>query len=253
MNEKTPEIQPIIRALQVLEALNLHTVMPLAALHEATGLPKSTLVRLLDTLIAGGYVVRVSRNVGYAVTERVLQLAGGFRHADRIVEASRPFLSAMTAQHKWPMAIATPDGDVMLVRNSTRAESPFATDKDFLGRRVSMLLSALGRAYIAFLDAEERETLLSLMRNSRARRNAMAKDERAVARMISHIQTRGYATAVAVPGELHAGFAVPVMDQGRPIAAITLRYYGAVMTEDDAAKRFLGPMQDTAKAIAAGI
>tara|TARA_R110000868_G_scaffold10952_1_gene53151 strand:- start:1930 stop:2691 length:762 start_codon:yes stop_codon:yes gene_type:complete len=253
MSEKTQEIQPIIRSLQVLEALNLHTVMPLAALHEATGLPKSTLVRLLDTLIAGGYVVRVSRNVGYAVTERVLQLAGGFRHADRIVEASRPFLSAMTAQHKWPMAIATPDGDVMLVRNSTRAESPFATDKDFLGRRVSMLLSALGRAYIAFLDADERETLLSLMRNSRARRNAMAKDEKAVARMLAHVRKCGYATAVAVPGEMHAGFAVPVMAHDRPIAAITLRYYGAVMTEDEAAKRFLGPMQDAARAIAAGV
>src|SRR3569623_756778 len=103
MSEKPSEIQPILRALQVLEALNLKTQMTLAALHEATGLPKSTLVRLLDTLIAGGYVHRVSRRAGYGVAERALRLSGGFRHADRVVEAARPFISALTAELKWPI------------------------------------------------------------------------------------------------------------------------------------------------------
>ncbi|MDO8289786.1 MAG: DNA-binding transcriptional regulator [Parvibaculum sp.] len=253
MDEKTADIQPVLRALQVLEALNLHKVTPLAVLHDLTGLPKSTLVRLLDTLIAGGYAERVSRLAGYALTERVLQLSGGFHHADKIVEASRPFLSALTAQHKWPLALATPDDDVMLVRFSTRAESPFASDKEYLGRRVPMLLSALGRAYFSFCAEDECETLMKLMRSSRARRNAMAKDERAVARLVTQIRERGFATTSPAPGDTLAGFAVPVMKDGRPLAAITLRYYGSVMNEAEAAQRFLVPMQDAAKAIAAGV
>lgn len=253
MTEKTAEIQPVIRALQVLEALNQQRVTPLSLLHEQTGLPKSTLVRLLDTLITGGYVERVSRVAGYALAERVLQLTGGFRHSDKIVEASRPFLSALTAQHKWPLALGTPADDVMLVRISTRAESPFASDKEFLGRRVSMLLSALGRAYFSFCDEDTRETLMKLMRSSRARRNAMAKDERAVKRLVTQIREHGYATTAPAPNDLLAGFAVPLIKDGRPIAAITLRYYGSVMNEAEAAKRFLRPMQDAAAAIAAGL
>ena len=151
MSEKTAEIQPVIRAFQVLEALNQQSPCSLALLHETTGLPKPTLVRLLDTLIAGGYAQRLSRRTGYAVAERVLRLSGGFRYADKVVEAARPFLSALTAQHKWPVAIATVDGDAMVVRASTRAESPLATDPNYLNRRVPMLVSALGRAYFRVL------------------------------------------------------------------------------------------------------
>ncbi|MES1991020.1 MAG: DNA-binding transcriptional regulator [Pseudomonadota bacterium] len=253
MNEKPAEIQPVVRALHLLEVMNLRTVSTLSVLHDETGLPKPTLVRLLDTLIAAGYVHRISRSAGYEVTERVLLLAGGFRHADRIVEASRPFLSALTARYKWPMGIATPDGDRMLVRMSTRAESPFATDRDYLGRRVAMLLSAMGRAYFAHCDDADRETLLALMRPSRARRNAMAKDERAVARMVAQIRKKGYAISAPAPGEPLVGFAVPVIEKERPVAAITLRFYGSVMGEAEAARRFLQPMQEAAAAIAAGL
>ncbi|MFZ3033450.1 MAG: DNA-binding transcriptional regulator [Parvibaculum sp.] len=253
MSEKPAEIQPIIRALQVLEALNLKTQMTLAALNEATGLPKSTLVRLLDTLIAGGYVHRVSRRAGYAVAERALRLSGGFRHADRVVEAARPFLSALTAEHKWPIGMATPEGDQMIVRASTRQESPFATDNDYLGERVPMLVSALGRVYFAFCAEEERETLLALMRNSKARRNALARDETAVARLVEAIRAQGFASTAPMPDRPVTGLAVPVMEDGRAVAAITMRYFGSAMTEAEAARRYLAPMQRAAAAIASGL
>ena len=47
-------VQPVLRTLQVLEALNRKPASTLANLQDATGLPKPTLVRLLDTLIAAG-------------------------------------------------------------------------------------------------------------------------------------------------------------------------------------------------------
>jgi IclR family mhp operon transcriptional activator len=253
MREKAAEIQPIIRALHVLEALNRGSPMALGALHETTGLPKPTLVRLLDTLIAGGYVRRVSRRAGYALGERVLRLSSGFRHADKAVEAARPFLYALTAQHKWPVAISTLDGDSMIVRLSTRHESPFAADEDFLEQRVPLLVSAMGRAYLAFCPKEELETLLSLMRNSNARRNAMARDEKAVARLLSGIRARGYATTAPLRGEALMGLAVPVMDGAQVVAAMTLRYFRSAMTEEEAARRYLAPMQEAAKAIGAGL
>ncbi len=253
MDEKTQQIQPVLRALQVLETLNLQTSTSLSALHDQTKLPKSTLVRLLDTLIAGGYARRVSRKAGYEVGERVLQLSGGFRYAEKIVEAARPFLSALTAQHKWPMGLATPDGDQMLVRTSTRAESPFATDHDFLGLRIPMLLSAVGRAYIAYCDEAERETVMALMRNSKARRNAMAHDEKAVTRLLTGIRKHGYATTSPTPGDALQGMAVPVFENGKAVAAMTLRYFGSAMSEAEAAKRYLATLQDAAAAISAGL
>ncbi|HEX7777433.1 MAG TPA: DNA-binding transcriptional regulator, partial [Parvibaculum sp.] len=225
LREKVPVVEPVARALHILEALNQQTVTTLAALHQATGLPKPTLVRLLDTLIAAGYVERISRQTGYSLAERVLRLSGGFRHADRVVEAARPFLTALTAQHKWSFAVATADGDSMIVRAGTRLENPFSTDPNYLGRRVPMLLAALGRAYLAFCPAAEREGLLSAMRASKARRNALARDEPAVARLLATTRARGYASTTPAQGEPMMGLAVPVMDGERVVGAMTMRYF----------------------------
>jgi len=175
---KGEPVQPVLRALHILEALNRETVTTLEKLHERTALPKPTLVRLLDTLIDGGYVRRISRTAGYALAEPVLRLSNGFRHADRVVDAARPFMQALTAEHKWPVAIATFENNAMIVRAGTRHESPFSTDPNYLNTKLPMLVSALGRAYLAFCPDDERETILAMLRMSSARVNATARDER---------------------------------------------------------------------------
>ncbi|PKQ02969.1 MAG: transcriptional regulator [Alphaproteobacteria bacterium HGW-Alphaproteobacteria-11] len=249
----TDGVQPVIRSLHILEALNGAGSSTLADLHDATGLPKPTLVRLLDTLIAAGHVARLPRRGGYALTERVLRLSSGFRHADRVVEAARPFLMALTAEHKWPMGLATLDRDAMLVRLSTRHESPFATDPDWLNRRLAILVSALGRAYISFCPEEERRVLMALLRNSKSKMNAAAQDEKYVDAMIDGIRRRGYATTAPMRGDPAMGLAVPVMQGDKVAASINMRYIGSTMNEAEAARRYLEPMRAAAAAIAAGL
>ena len=65
-------IEPIRRAFVVLEALNRRRSTTLTVLAAETGLPRPTLVRLLQTLIALGYASRVSREAGYRLTDHVL-------------------------------------------------------------------------------------------------------------------------------------------------------------------------------------
>ena len=45
--QKDNPVQAATRVLSIIEALNRRRVSPLDSLHAATGLPKSTLVRLL--------------------------------------------------------------------------------------------------------------------------------------------------------------------------------------------------------------
>jgi IclR family transcriptional regulator, mhp operon transcriptional activator len=123
-------VQPVLRALGLIEALNRKPVSALEDLAGATGLPKPTVVRLMQTLIAGGYAERLPRRRGYAPAERVRRLSEGFRDADAVVAAARPLLSAFTAEHQWPVILATFDHGAMRIRLSTRQESPFATDDD---------------------------------------------------------------------------------------------------------------------------
>ncbi|MDX5367558.1 MAG: DNA-binding transcriptional regulator [Alphaproteobacteria bacterium] len=243
-------VQPVLRSFALLEALNARSRATLAQLHEATGLPKPTIVRLLDTLIAAGYVRRVSRVAGYELTERVLRLSSGFRHTDLIVEAARPFLSALTAAYKWPVALATFDRDAMLVRISTRHESPFSTDPDWLNKRPAMMLSALGRAYLAFCPGEERELILAVLRSSKAAANATARDGKYVSALLTGIRRQGYANTAPMRGDPAMGIAIPIMEGEKVAACITMRYLGSTMSEAQAVERYLAPMRRAAQGIA---
>lgn len=244
-------VEPVLRALQVLEALNRDGPSVLASIARETALPKPTVSRLLETLIAGGYVERLPKRSGYALRERTLRLSSGFRYRDAVVEAARPFLSALTAEHKWPFAIATLDRDAMRVRLSTGRESPFATDENFINRRVPMLLSALGRAYIAFCPADERETILSLLRASPRATDRHARDPRIVNKLVQSIRRAGYASTTLVPNALARGVAIPIRSGEHVLATMTMRYIGSALTEREAVRRYLVSMQRAAEAISA--
>ncbi|MGN6514911.1 MAG: DNA-binding transcriptional regulator [Rhizomicrobium sp.] len=244
-------VEPVLRTLNILEALNRHVPATLADISEATGLPKPTVFRLLGTLEEGGYVARLPRRAGYALRERALRLSSGFRYSDAIVEAARPFLQALTAEHKWPVAIATLERDAMRVRFSTGRESPFAIDENYVNRRVPMLLSALGRAYIAFCSEDERDKILELLRASSRSTDRLARDPRALARLLQSVRRAGFASTVELPQAPAQGMAVPVLQDGAAVAAITLRYLGRRLPDRDAAARYLAPLRRAAAAIAA--
>lgn len=249
----TAEVQPVARALRLLESLNERPPLSLAALHHATALPKPTLVRLLDTLIACGYVSRLPHRGGYALNERVLRLSNGFRHGDRVVEASRPFLSALTARYRWPVALSTLDRNAMRVRISTGHESPFYIDPAYLNKRLPMLVAAMGRVYLAFCPIEERDAILAMLRASRTAANAPARDDRHVQGIIQTVRKSGYATAAAMPGDAALAIAVPVMQGDKVLACVTMRYIGSAMNEAEAVNRYLKPLQETAVAIVAAL
>jgi IclR family mhp operon transcriptional activator len=248
------QVHAVAKALVVLETLNRGPVTPLADLHEVTGMPKSSLVRLLETLIDTGYVVRVSRRDGYALTEAVLRLSSGVRHRDLVVDVARPLMIAFTRQHKWQVSLATAESDAMIVRFTTRHISPFSREQNFLNRRVHMIQSALGRAYLSYCSAEEQAFVLSVLRA--AGDELAINDEPAhIAAIVARTRVRGYATIRRPRSNPTQSFAIPVMDPeaDSPLAAINLFYYRSAITESEAVERYLGPMRELSGAIAAGL
>lgn len=250
------QVQSATRVLQVIEALNRRSVSTLADLHGATGLPKSTLVRLLETLAAAGYVTRISRRDGYALTEAILRLSSGVRLRDVLVDVARPLMERFTRQHRWQVSMATPESDAMIVRFTTRHISPFAREQIYLNRRVMMLRSALGRAYFAACQADEQDFILKLLQDSDPGQIAEEGGPEGVAATVAETHAKGYATANWPASEPTRSFALPILDPdtpGRPIGSIVFFYYRSVMTEAQATRRYLGHLRELSAQIAAGL
>lgn len=249
-------VQSATRVLQVIEALNRRSVSTLADLHAVTGLPKSTLVRLLETLAAAGYVTRISRRDGYALTEAIQRLSSGVRMRDVLVDVSRPLMERFTREHRWQVSMATPESDSLIVRFTTRHISPFAREEVYLNRRVTMLRSALGRAYFAACQADEQAFILKLLDEADPDQVAEAGGRAGVNATVADTRAKGYATANWPAAEPTRSFALPILDPatpGRPIGSVVFFYYRAVMTEAEAVERYLDPLRNLSARIADGL
>src|SRR5262245_62289144 len=152
--------ESVRRPFALLEELNRQRITSVQHLHATTGLPKSTIVRLLETLCLLGYVRNDPRQGGYQITSGVRSLSAGFHGDPLVVEAARPWAIEFTRRFKLPIGIAVFDRDTMVVRYSTTLDSPISPFHATINMKLRMLTRAMGRAYLAFCPEVERDYIL---------------------------------------------------------------------------------------------
>ena len=81
----------------MLLTVNKLRIASVTAIHEETGFPKSTIVRMLETLRTEGYVARDNMCGGYRVTSRVQKLNSGYQGISQVIEVARRLNSANAA------------------------------------------------------------------------------------------------------------------------------------------------------------
>lgn len=244
-------IEPVARAFSLLEALNRHRTSTLNDLAIATGLPKSTTARMLETLLALGYVTRISRSVGYRITDRVLTLAAGVRFIDHLVKAAVAPMSEFTARTGWPLYLGTVSDALVLIRHSTATESPMSFETVGYDLRFRVYESALGLAWLAFCSADERQSILDAAEATREEGRFSGAQRGALERYLAIVRERGYAFTRSARSRRVNGMAVPIVHGQHVIGALTLRYPKRAMSEEQAATRFAAQLTATAQQIAA--
>jgi IclR family mhp operon transcriptional activator len=152
-------------------------------IHRSSGLPKPTILRMIETLIAAGYVARENDRPAYVATGKCLLLSNGFRVHDRLTAVAAPMLAAFRRKIGWPSDLGIFDGDAMVIAATSRDLGVLVLNRK-IGTRTPLLLSALGRAYFAFCDDDEcahrrpaeavRQSVRPGGRIARARREACA-------------------------------------------------------------------------------
>ena len=245
-----PPVQSVMRSIELLRAMNRAPVSTIDALHRRTGIPKPSIVRLLQTLVHAGLVTHAPQHGAYHLTSGVRALAAGYHSEPRIVQASAPVLDALTRRLKWPVAVAVFDYDAVVVRYSTVGQSPLALLHSTIGDRLSLVSRGLGRAYLAFCEPDERDAILATLAKSPDPEDALARNRNAVAQMIAEVRRRGYAMRDPAVRPVSNTIAVPVFDAGRVVASIGLTYFASTMKTEQAVARHLGDVLAAAEQIA---
>ncbi|MBD0413869.1 helix-turn-helix domain-containing protein [Oryzicola mucosus] len=245
-------IRAVERAMAVLQELNLQPINTIAQLHARTKLPKPTLVRILRTLEEAGYVENDARQGGYHVSALVTSLSSGFHKDPLVVEAGRAWAIAMTRKHKWPVAIALPDYDKMVVRFSTVPDSFISPFHSTVNKRLNLLTRGLGLAYLAFLDKEEFDLIVGVLKRSDDPENALSHHPSELARLVEKVHDNGYAVRSSFVEPKNSNtIAVPIIGQGdRVLASIGMTYFkSAFSSEQEACERYAPILKSAANAI----
>lgn len=242
-------IRAVERAVDVLAALNRAPVSTLDVLHRQTGIPKPTLVRLLETLQGKGLVARAPQYGAYSLTSGVRQLSSGYHGEPRLVEAAIRPMDDLTRKLKWPIALAVPDYDAVVIRYSTIPSSPLSLLHSSINMRLSLMTRALGRVYLAACTAQECRALLDILKVSGDPEDAVAGQPRTVQAMLRQIRQQGYALRVPGVKPVSNTLAVPIFEGRRAVGSAGLTWIASAVSEEQAVKKFLPPMQEMAQRI----
>jgi IclR family mhp operon transcriptional activator len=250
--DSTRPIRALNRGLDVLTELNRLERAAINTLAAAVGLPRTTTYRILETLRLAGYVDRDAHDDCYRPTIMVRALSDGFDDEALVAHIAKPLLAALGSQIVWPVAIATPSGSTMMIRETTDRQSPLALEQYSAGVRVPMLASAAGRAYLAFCSPQQRDAMLELLARSSSPEDRLARNRVEVERLLNETRTQGFGMAHrARRVSEETSLAIPVRARDRILASVTVRYAATAVPLRTAVEQFLPKMREVAQKIEA--
>ena len=254
-------VQGLERGIEVLRALNASTGgrNSVARLRAETGLHRTTVKRLLETLKHLGIVRYLDDSNEYCLALTVLQLSEGFRDVVWIAEVARPLMRALTRKVLWPSDLMILDTDELVVRETTHGITPWSFNSRVLGIRVPLLQSSGGRAYLAFCADDERERLLNMLQKREGVEGERARDAVYVARVLNQTRERGFAVSERREafGNLSmrfgtnrcAAIAVPIRRKGFAVASLNLVYLTRAVSTQEIIERSLPDLIATGRRI----
>ena len=144
-------VQSIERAFAVLGAL-ADGPCGVTAVAERVGLPKSTVARLLSSLVTEGAVERVPDGPDYRIGGRIVTLAAGVRPTRSLVALARPHLVELALRTREAAGLSVPDGRTVHYVDQADSSNPVQV-RDWTGSRIPMHAVSSGQAILAFLPA----------------------------------------------------------------------------------------------------
>ena len=247
-----PTIRSAERTLAILQAMNRRPVSTIDYLHREIGLPKPTLVRFLATLIHAGYVTSLKRNAGYQLTSLVRSLSSGYHGDPLIVEAGARIARRITHDHKWPVSIALPDGNGVVVRYSTASESPISPFHSTINMHLGFFLRALGRAFLAHCEPAQVDSYIRQAIAVGAEGHQLARDSEALCSMLASIRWKGYALRDRdIEPKSSDTLAVPILLDGSVRATLGMTFFRSAVNCESAIDKLAHLLMDASREITA--
>jgi DNA-binding IclR family transcriptional regulator len=185
-----------------------------------TGLPKSTVSRILLTLEQLEMVERAPQGRGFKIGRGLIALVAHIPHAENLVALARPYLQMLHEATGETVALTLPEGDHAYVAAQINSDHAIQV-RDWTGIRIPMYAQSSGRVFLAERNSSQLERYLAKTRTAYTAKTRTTPNQ--LRAMLADVRAQGYAW---VSGEFEDGLtavAAPVRDVlGKVIATVSI-------------------------------
>lgn len=251
--DKWKRVRALQRGLMLLQELSFTEDQSVAALAERTSLPRATVLRLLETLHAQGYVLKPSGGT-FRLTLQAAGLGDGFDAGVVLGLLAGPVLAELNRTIRWPADVFSFEGGAMIIQESTNARSPLSIDPNRFGGRLPMLASASGRAFLIGCSEGQRQKVLACLQHLGDPTDMrFLKDDRFWISQRLSIE-RGYSIRHGYENSRRtSSFGVPIRGGGLAWGSLSIRWLDSALGFSTANEQLLPAVLKAASKIEAGI
>lgn len=216
-------VQSVDRAISILEALAKEkNGCGVTELSNATGLHKTTVFRLLSTLMSRGYVEKDLNSDHYRLGIRILLLGSAILDRMDLRNVAKPYIQALANKTKEVVHIAILDeGEAVYIDKEESTDHSIRMYSQ-IGKRGPLHCTGVGKILLAWLSDAEVEKIIEQKGMFRYTKNTITNLQQLKEELAS-IRERGYGFDELEHEEGIRCVAAPIYDQsGKVIAAISL-------------------------------
>lgn len=247
-------VQSLAKGFRVLEAFDAQNrELALSEVARRTGLDAGTVFRLINTLVALGYLERGAAGKTYRLGLKVLDL--GFNAIGRLDlrDLVRPFLRQLVGEVSEAASIGVLDGaDIVYVERVHAGLVRLGVDIG-IGSRIPAYYTAIGHSILAHLPPAQVREILKMRQRVRLTPNTVTEPGE-IEERLTRVRDMGYALSDQDAAPMLRVIAAPILDRdGHPIAALSVAAPSLHMTVeaflDNAVQPVLKAAADISKAL----
>lgn len=217
-------------ALVILEAIGRASLpVGLSDIARKIGYPKTTVHRILHTLVRRGFLRKEAQTGRYQLTLKLFEIGSAAVNQLGIKDIAKPHLEALRNLSGETAHLAVMDDDGVFYIDKIESYSSIRM-YSYIGRRAPLHCTAVGKALLAYQPSEKIERFLSQGLKAYTRYTTLDKEE--LMGILSKVRRQGYALDEE---ELEIGLfciAAPVKNHlGNVIAAVSISGPGTRLTK----------------------
>lgn len=218
---QSKRIIPIERGMSILDAFKDNdSWLGNQEIAERTGIPKSTVTRLTQTLAASSCLRHSPVLRKYRLAPGVLALGYAAIADSDVVTIARPFLQQFANDNGVFVALCSRDSLGMVALESCHSETTLTTLGLRVGAHVPLIFSSVGLALLAELPKDERSYLVDHVLRPYDKTYRVMLRERVVDDAVRQIEDRRYCTHIGVWNPNVSVIAAPLFISNKPPLAI---------------------------------